>query len=126
MASQAFSGPGLTFRLEEKPEETIVHCIGRITAESAELLQTEIRDRVIPVSRGKGMAVTSRVVLDLSDVTYVDSTGLGALVSIYMAANRANCILELANPKQRVRDLFRITKLASIFEGRGENYFGGL
>jgi anti-anti-sigma factor len=56
-------------------------------------------------------------VLDLTGIEYIDSCGLGALVSVYLAAGHAKCKLELANPKPRVRDLLKITKLSTIFGG---------
>ena len=115
MASQAFSAPGFTFDLEEKSEETIVHCKGKLTADSAELFQTEIRDRVIPVSRGKGVAVTGRIVLDLSEVTYVDSMGLGALVAVWTSGQRRACDVEIVNMNARVGELFSMTKLDQLF-----------
>jgi anti-sigma B factor antagonist len=59
-------------------------------------------------------------VLDLTQVDYIDSSGLGALVSIYMHAQRAKCDLEIANPKQRIRDLFSLSRLSSVFEGHGD------
>src|SRR5207302_3579367 len=43
-----------------------------------------------------------------------------ALVSVYMHARRANCDLEIANPKQRILDLFSRSRLASVFEGHEE------
>jgi anti-anti-sigma regulatory factor len=42
--------------------------------------------------------------------------GVGALVSLYLAASRAKCLLDLANPKPRIRDLFELSKLTAVFE----------
>jgi len=67
---------------------------------------------VVAAAEGK------RVVLDVTNVDYIDSAGLGALVSVYMHARRTKCALEIANPKQRIRDLFNRSGLASVFEGR--------
>lgn len=48
------------------------------------------------------------------------------LASFEDLAARADCVLELANPKQRLRDLFKLTKVSSIFgEGYGDSNFGG-
>lgn len=116
-ASPVAPTPELQLSTEKKPEETIVHGVGRITSATSDLLQSTIRG-LIPGAK--------RIVLDLAEVNYIDSSGLGALVSVYMAASRAQCDLELANPKPRIRDLFKMTRLASVFEGHGENYFGGL
>ena len=107
----------LQLTTEKKPGETIVHGAGRITSASSELLQSTIRG-LIPG--------TTRIVLDLTEVNYIDSSGLGALVSVYMAANRAQCDLELTNPKPRIKDLFKMTRIASVFDGHGENYFTGM
>ncbi len=116
-ASPGVPTPELQLSTEKKPEETIVHGVGRITSATSDLLQSTIRG-LIPGAK--------RIVLDLAEVNYVDSSGLGALVSIYMAASRAQCDLALANPKPRIRDLFKMTRLASVFEGHGEHYFDGM
>jgi|SRR5215471_4951167 len=108
MAANAIPTPELQLTTEQKPDEIIVRGTGKISATSAELLQTTVRE-LIPH--------TKRIVLDLTGVEYVDSSGLGALVSLYVAAGRAQCVLELSNPKQRVRDLFKMTKLAAFFDG---------
>jgi len=63
------------------------------------------------------VAEGKRIVLDLTNVNFVDSSGLGALVSIYMHAGRAKCGLKIANPKERIRDLFKRSGLAPVFEG---------
>ena len=107
----------LELSTEKRVDQTIVHGVGRITSATSDLLQSTIRG-LIPG--------TKRIVLDLKDVNYIDSSGLGALVAVYMAANRAGAELELANPKSRVSDLLKMTKLNTVFQGHGENYFEGL
>lgn len=110
MAASSSSIPNSELELttEKNAGGTIVHGTGKINSTTAALLQTTVR-QLIPDNK--------RIVLDLTAVEYIDSTGLGALVSVYLAAGKANCELEISNPKPRVRDLLNITKLASVFEG---------
>lgn len=116
-ASPTIPNPELKLETEDNAEKAIVHGAGKITSTSSDLLQSTIR-RLIYLKK--------HVVIDLSGVDYVDSSGLGALVSVYVAAGRANCVLELANPKQRVRDMFKLTRVSSIFgEGYEDSNFGG-
>src|SRR5262249_39957333 len=61
-------------------------------------------------------AITYRIVLDLSCVTHVDSTGLGALLGAWTAAQSKGCDLEIANLNPRVEKLVRITKLDTVFK----------
>ncbi len=56
-----------------------------------------------------------RVVLDLADVPYVDSAGLGEIVRCYTALQRKNGRLKLRNPSRRIQDLLKVTKLLSFF-----------
>jgi anti-sigma B factor antagonist len=114
MAAGSNPSPELELTVEKNADEATIRGTGKITAASTDYFQTTIRN-AIPGSK--------RIVLDLTGVEYIDSSGLGALVSVYMAAGKAHCELELANPKPRVRDLLNITKLATIFEG---HQFGGL
>jgi anti-sigma B factor antagonist len=114
MAANAIPSPELDLIIEKNAEGTTIRGTGKITAATADYFQSTIR---------KAIPECKRIVLDLTGVEYIDSSGLGALVSVYMAAGRAHCELELSNPKPRVRDLLKITKLASVFEG---HQFGGL
>ena len=115
MGNRTFSAPGLKLDLDEKPEETTVYCSGKITGDSAEAFQNEIRGHVIPESRGKGVAVTTRIVLDFSKVSYVDSTGLGAILGVWTAGQRRGCDVEIVNLSPRVERLVSVTKLDQVF-----------
>jgi anti-sigma B factor antagonist len=78
--------PELKIETVRIPEEILVRCTGKITSISAGTLKTTIR-RVIWGSK--------RVVLDLTDVNYMDSSGLGALVGVYLSAARQRCEMKI-------------------------------
>jgi anti-sigma B factor antagonist len=101
----------LQFEVVTSPEEVLVRCSGRINSATSADLQSTVRS-VIPE--------TKRVVLDLTDVSYMDSSGLGAVVSVYLSAKRQGCDLRLINLNQRLKELFRLTQLAKIFEGHDD------
>ena len=86
----------------------IVDCSGRVVfgEESASL-----RDTV-----KKLLAESPKVVLNLHEVNYIDSGGLGTLVSLYTTARGAGGAVKLARLSQRVGDLLQVTKLLTIFE----------
>jgi anti-sigma B factor antagonist len=100
----------LELSTEKKGTEAVVHASGRITAATSAQLQSTIR----PLFPGN-----KRVVLDLKDVHYIDSSGIGALVSLHMTAGRAQSVLELTNLQPRIRDLFELTRLTTVFENHG-------
>ncbi|MGA2413163.1 MAG: STAS domain-containing protein [Candidatus Sulfotelmatobacter sp.] len=108
MAANPIPGSELQMETEKSPEQTVVRCSGRITSTTTADLQTTVRN-LIPQ--------TNRIVLDLTDVSYMDSSGLGALVSIYLSAKRQECELRLINLNQRLKELFRLTKLSKVFAG---------
>jgi anti-anti-sigma factor len=111
MAANPIPLPELNLETVKTPEETVVRCTGRITSGTSALLQTTVRS-LIPE--------TKCVVLDLTDVSYMDSSGLGAIIGVYLTAKRQHCGLKLIKMNQRLQELFRITKLASVFEGHGD------
>ncbi len=86
----------------------IVDCSGRLVfgEESASLRETV----------KKVLAESPKVVLNLHDVNYIDSGGLGTLVSIFTTARNAGGTIKLASLSQRVGDLLQLTKLVTIFE----------
>lgn len=97
MAAPAYCFTTLSLSMDEKPEEITIHCNGRITAESAYMFEREVRDQTIPVSRGKGVPVINRVVLDLSNVSHIDKAGLEALLDFWTACQRAACSVKIIN-----------------------------
>jgi anti-sigma B factor antagonist len=107
-ANPVIRAPELKLETEKKDSETIVRATGRITSATSTTLENTLRNLI---AEGK------RIVLDLTNADYIDSAGLGALVSVYMHARRTKCELKMANPKQRIRDLFKRSGLASVFEG---------
>ncbi|MBN2431461.1 MAG: STAS domain-containing protein [Acidobacteria bacterium] len=57
-----------------------------------------------------------KVVVDLAEVPYIDSSGLGELIRCYTTVKRAGGSLKLANLTQKIVDLLTITKLVTVFE----------
>ena len=61
-----------------------------------------------------------KVLLNLGDVSYVDSAGLGAIVQSYATLNKNGGSLKLLNTTKRIKDLLSITKLLMVFECHDE------
>ncbi len=91
-------------------DATVVRCTGRLTAETSPLLKTEVK-ALLPNKR--------RVILDLTELDYMDSSGLGALVAIYISAKTAKCQLQLLNLSPRIRELLSLANVLSVFEECG-------
>jgi anti-sigma B factor antagonist len=86
----------------------IVDCAGRIVfGEESAVLRDTVR---------KLISENSKIVLNLGGISYIDSGGLGTLVSLYTTAQNAGGNVKLANLTQRVGDLLQVTKLVTIFE----------
>jgi len=86
----------------------IVDCHGRIVfGEESAVLRDTVR---------KLITENNRIVLNLGGVNYIDSGGLGTLVSLFTTAHTAGGSIKLANLTQRVGDLLQVTKLVTVFE----------
>jgi anti-sigma B factor antagonist len=57
-----------------------------------------------------------KIVLNLADVPYIDSAGLGEIVRTYTTVSRQGGSLKLLNLTKRITDLLAITKLLTVFE----------
>jgi anti-anti-sigma factor len=98
-------------RSQVSESETVVRCSGRLTSEQSEEFRNEVR-RLIPE--------TKILVLDFTQVESMDSSGIGAVVRLYVNAKSANCEFHLVNFNQRVRDLLGLTGLLKIFGDCGK------
>ena len=88
---------------------TTVACHGKLVAGNTD----QIKEVVKPL-----IAQGGRIVVDLTDLNYLDSSGLGALLALKISAlNRGFCILEFRNMTARILELLRITHLEQFFNG---------
>ena len=88
---------------------TIVDLSGRITlGEGSVLLRDLVRDLVTKGQR--------KILVNLGDVTYIDSSGIGELVSAFTTVRNQGGELKLLNLTKKVHDLLQITKLYTVFD----------
>ena len=88
---------------------TVLDLSGRITlGEGSVQLRDAIRELI-----GKG---SKNILLNLGDVNYIDSSGLGELVSAYTTARNQSAGLKLLSLTKKVHDLLQLTKLYTVFD----------
>ena len=88
---------------------TVVDAAGRITlGEGASAFREKVRELVNNNSK--------KILLNLGDVSYIDSSGIGELVSGFTTVTNSGGQLKLVGLSKRVKDLLQITKLYTVFE----------
>lgn len=98
----------LTTKVRRIGNVAILDLSGKITlGENTGILRDELRSLL---SQG-----TKNIVLNMADVSYVDSAGLGELVGAYTTATNQGGAVKLLNLQGKMRDLMQITKLHTIF-----------
>jgi len=99
----------MTIQIREKDDVTILDVSGRITlGEGSVVLRDRVRDEI---ALGK-----QRIVINLADVNYIDSSGLGELTSAFTTAKNRGVTLKLLNLTKRIHELMQITKLYTVFD----------
>ena len=94
---------------------TVVDVSGRITlGEETSALRQAVRDLI---SQGK-----KKIVLNLAEVSYIDSSGVGELVACYTAARNQGGEMKLLNLTKKVHDLLQVTKLYTIFDIKDDEF----
>ncbi len=102
--------PRLHLSTQQLPDATLVRLQGRLTREGIGLLIAEVKP-LIPLRK--------KIVLDFTELAYLDSSGIGTVVRLYVSARNAGCELRLVNFNQRVRELLGVTKVLSALETCG-------
>jgi anti-sigma B factor antagonist len=88
---------------------TVVDAVGRITlGEGASTFRDSVRDLVASGHK--------KLLLNLAEISYIDSSGIGELVSGFTTVANQGGTVKLLNLTKRVQDLLQITKLYTVFE----------
>jgi anti-sigma B factor antagonist len=88
---------------------TVIDVAGRITlGEGSSVLRDALRDLVSKNQK--------KILLNLGEVSYIDSSGIGELVSGFTTVTNSGGALKLLNLNKRVKDLLQITKLYTVFD----------
>ena len=100
------------FRVQQTELEDclVVECFGKLISENVPALKQAMLE---------ACGSKRRIVLDLKEVPMMDSSGLGAVVTLHVSARTRGCKLEVINAGKQVRDLFSMTNVLSLFEAAG-------
>lgn len=102
----------LSFEIERDGDTAVVKCHGRLVIGTSE----ELYQAVKPL-----LPQTKAVIIDLADLTYVDSMGLGTLVRLYASARQDGCDVKLLHLGKQLRNVLKMTNLLSVF-GQAEDH----
>lgn len=104
------SARGFLVQRRDSEDCTVMECFGRLTSENVPLLKDAMRE---------ACERKVRIVLDLKEVPMMDSSGLGAVVTLHVSARTRGCRLEVVNASKQVLELFSMTNVLSLFESTG-------
>jgi anti-anti-sigma factor len=102
----------LSFEIEKSSDDvankvTTIKCRGKLVSETAADMKNVVKP-LIPLG--------GRIVLDLTDLNYMDSSGLGTLLGLKASAiKQGYCMLELVNTTPRILELLKITSVTQYF-----------
>ncbi len=106
------SAPLLTLDIERVDTTAVVRLHGKLISGTGDILYSNV-SKLIPESK--------RIVLDLTELSVMDSMGLGTLVRLYVSARTHGCTVELINIGKRIRELLELTHMMSVFSAVGEH-----
>jgi anti-sigma B factor antagonist len=102
----------LSFEIERDGDSAVVKCHGRLVFGTSEELYQAVKP-LLPQAKV--------VVIDLADLTYVDSMGLGTLVRLYSSSRQVGCEFKLLHLGKQLRNVLKMANLLSVF-GQAEDH----
>lgn len=96
----------LSLEIERDGNTAVVKCHGRLVAGTTEELYQEVK-HLLPQAKV--------VVVDLAELDYVDSSGLGTLVRLHTSARKLGCDFKLLHLGKQLRNVLKLTNLLSVF-----------
>jgi anti-sigma B factor antagonist len=100
-----------SFDVDHSGDVLVVRCHGKLVSGTNDRLYNGVK-KLIPDNK--------RIVLDLCDLSHMDSMGLGTLARLYVHAKGQGCSLELLNLSTGIRHMLSVTNMLSVFTVVGE------
>jgi anti-anti-sigma factor len=113
METPSSSVRGFRVQCYEAEGALVAECHGKLTLENTPALKDAVREKI---------GIHRHVILDLKEVPLIDSSGLGAIVGLYVSARTRGCTLQVANASEQIRQLFSATNVLSLFEAAGRHH----
>lgn len=99
----------MDIKIRQREGVTILDVVGRLTLyQGAELVYTQVRTLLDGGCR--------QLILELSQVSFIDSTGLGRLVACLTSSSSRGAVIKLLKPSPKVEDVLQITETNKLFE----------
>jgi len=96
----------LTFEIDRNGDAAVVTCHGRLVIGTSEEFYQEVK-QILPQLKS--------IVINLADLAYVDSMGLGTLVRLYASSRQEGCEFKLLHLGKQLRNVLKMTNLLSVF-----------
>jgi anti-anti-sigma factor len=110
LSTETAATPRFTLTTDEVGGATVLVCKGRLTATVSENFKSQVK-ALFPEGRA--------IILDMGGVNQIDSSGLGAVVSLWVSAQAAHCALQFYNLSPAVKRLLGTTQVLKTIESSG-------
>jgi anti-anti-sigma factor len=110
VTTEAAAASKFTLTTEEAGQATVLVCKGRLTATVSDKFKSQVK-ALFPEGRA--------IILDMGGVNQIDSSGLGAVVSLWVSAQAAHCALQFYNLSPSVKRLLGTTQVLKTIESSG-------